>query len=495
MSYKEDFINQIAPYAQRYNKNTFASTTIAQACLESGYGQSDLAKKYNNFFGIKGGGVSLNTLEDDGAGNYYQVIDDFRVYKDMEASVKDHDELFTSTPGLTQIYSGVVAAQTPEDQCRALQGTYATDTKYASKLLNILNTYDLKRFDIEKGVRSMPEPMLVEHVIDYAQSLLGTTKYSQTHKNIVDMYNQVSPKPVGHTATYHDDWCDVFVTHLFDVTQGSHLIGRECGVQRHLVILKQKGIWLGRVKPQPGDIIIYDWQGYGAGWADHIGIVESYDGVNVHTIEGNTGNPPAVRRVTYPYNASYIVGYARPQYDTKDSVKKPNKGHYAVKADSDGRETGFAVGDKVKLRVDIKAKNPAFVEPAHAMTADDFEKEWTVDVLNTDGSVSIKSGDSTHNVWARDIVNLDDYVSEYDVAQQVLDGEWGNNPERAEKLHKAGYNAVSVQEKVNELVESQDDEEVIEPVEEQPVGGDRPELAPNEVCLDGVVYVINKKEE
>ena len=38
---------------------------------------------------------------------------------------------------------------------------------------------------------------------------------SAEHKKIVDAYNSVNPKPVGYTAKYSDDWCDVFVTTVF----------------------------------------------------------------------------------------------------------------------------------------------------------------------------------------------------------------------------------------------------------------------------------------
>ena len=157
----------------------------------------------------------------------------------------------------------------------------------------------------------------LNNVLSIAQSYLGVEMGSAKHKKIVDAYNSVNPKPVGYTVKYSDDWCDVFVTTVFQQAGLSSLIGRECGVQRHIGIMQQKGIWQGKVLPKAGDVITFDWDG--GGFADHIGIVESVkDGV-VTTIEGNSspytssGNTK-VNRKTYNWNASYIKGYARPNY-------------------------------------------------------------------------------------------------------------------------------------------------------------------------------------
>ncbi len=157
----------------------------------------------------------------------------------------------------------------------------------------------------------------LSNVLSIAQSYLGVEMGSAEHKKIVDAYNSVNPKPVGYTAKYSDDWCDVFVTTVFQQAGLSSLIGRECGVQRHIGIMQQKGIWQGKVLPKAGDVITFDWDG--GGFADHIGIVESVkDGV-VTTIEGNSSTYGSsartkVNRNTYNWNASYIKGYARPNY-------------------------------------------------------------------------------------------------------------------------------------------------------------------------------------
>ena len=158
----------------------------------------------------------------------------------------------------------------------------------------------------------------LNRVLDIARSYLGVETGSREHKKIVDAYNSVDPKPVGYTANYQDDWCDIFVTTVFQQAGLSDLIGRECGVQRHIGIMEKKGIWKGRTQPKVGDVVTFDWDG--GGWADHIGIVESVNNGVITTIEGNSSlyagstAKTKVNRKTYDWNSRYIKGYARPAY-------------------------------------------------------------------------------------------------------------------------------------------------------------------------------------
>ena len=158
----------------------------------------------------------------------------------------------------------------------------------------------------------------LKKVLDIARSYLGVETGSKEHKKIVDVYNSVNPKPVGYTAKYDDDWCDIFVTTVFQQAGLSHLIGRECGVQRHIGIMEKKGIWKGKSLPQQGDVVTFDWDG--GGWADHIGIVESVSNGVITTIEGNSSlsagstEKTRVNRKTYNWDSKYIKGYARPAY-------------------------------------------------------------------------------------------------------------------------------------------------------------------------------------
>ncbi|MGZ7236637.1 GBS Bsp-like repeat-containing protein, partial [Streptococcus pyogenes] len=68
-------------------------------------------------------------------------------------------------------------------------------------------------------------------------------------------------RPVGYLASYSDDWCDLFITTIFQRAGLSVLIGREVGVERHIQIFKTLGIWIedGNITPKQGDIITFNW--------------------------------------------------------------------------------------------------------------------------------------------------------------------------------------------------------------------------------------------
>ena len=92
----------------------------------------------------------------------------------------------------------------------------------------------------------------IQALLSKAQAYLGVQGGSSAHQALIDAYNAVDPLPVGYTVTYSDDWCDVFVTVMGDQAGIAHLIGRECGVPRHLIWCQEQGIWLGHVWPQVG---------------------------------------------------------------------------------------------------------------------------------------------------------------------------------------------------------------------------------------------------
>lgn len=132
-------------------KGLFPSVMIAQGILESGNGNSGLAKSYNNHFGIKAGVdwtgkvANLNTKE---------VIDGdvvpehafFRVYDSIEAGFKDRNAFLKKNPRYTK--AGVFSAKTPDEQIYSLaKAGYATDPDYARKLKSIIRANNLTRFD------------------------------------------------------------------------------------------------------------------------------------------------------------------------------------------------------------------------------------------------------------------------------------------------------------------------------------------------------------
>ncbi len=133
----------------------FPSVKMAQACLETGYGNHIF---HNNMFGIKAAGAQGPYWNGTAAvGNTTEVINGqsgnynlaFRVYTTVADSIRDHTYFLQNNARYAN--HGVFTADTPQAQCDALQAAgYATDPNYASTLKSIIKSYNLERLDQKK---------------------------------------------------------------------------------------------------------------------------------------------------------------------------------------------------------------------------------------------------------------------------------------------------------------------------------------------------------
>lgn len=159
----ETFIEYVGTLAKADMKKTgvLASVTIAQAILESSWGQSELSLKANNLFGMKST-LSGNKWDSEWDGKIYakrsneeyngvvtSVLSDFRAYDDPAKSIKDHsDYLCGAMNGSKLRYAGLKGET---DYKKAIQiikdGGYATDSKYVDKVIDIIEKYDLDVWD------------------------------------------------------------------------------------------------------------------------------------------------------------------------------------------------------------------------------------------------------------------------------------------------------------------------------------------------------------
>ena len=155
---KSEFIKIIAPYVVSAVDGTglFPSVAIAQACLETGFGSSTLGyPPVYNLFGIKapsraeeGSYVTVWTTEYYD-GNKVDIKDKFKKFDNYTEAFRYYAGLFTRSNWLSDHYRYVLSARTPQEACRALTGTYATDPNYKDKLLSIIDQYDLTEYDKE----------------------------------------------------------------------------------------------------------------------------------------------------------------------------------------------------------------------------------------------------------------------------------------------------------------------------------------------------------
>ena len=149
-AFQRAFIEQVAPGAiatqQKYGVP--ASVTIAQAIDESAWGQSILATHDHNLFGIKGTGPAGSDLlptQEFAGGQLVDTTAPFRIYHNMGQSIEAHGKLLARSDYFT---NAMANRHQPNAFAAALTGVYATDPGYGTKLIQLMQQYNLYRFDV-----------------------------------------------------------------------------------------------------------------------------------------------------------------------------------------------------------------------------------------------------------------------------------------------------------------------------------------------------------
>lgn len=151
----QDYIHKYKDIAIREMKRYHipASITLAQGLLESGAGRGTLARKSNNHFGIKCGGSwkGKTVRHDDDARN-----ECFRAYKHARESYEDHSKFLRNGSRYAFLFKLKITDY--KGWARGLKKAgYATDPRYANRLIDIIELYDLHRYDTKAGIKWMKE--------------------------------------------------------------------------------------------------------------------------------------------------------------------------------------------------------------------------------------------------------------------------------------------------------------------------------------------------
>ena len=156
------FINSASAPAQKAEQQTGvpASVTLAQAILESGWGEHHMGAA-NNYFGIKAqekngtvvfgtvatGFVDRITKEFDQNGHAFTVTAHFRAYKDMADSFIDHG-LFLTAPRYKPALDAYAKSKDANAYAQGLQKAgYATDPHYGDSLIGLMKGHNLYQFN------------------------------------------------------------------------------------------------------------------------------------------------------------------------------------------------------------------------------------------------------------------------------------------------------------------------------------------------------------
>lgn len=155
----QSFLNTIGPVAQQVAQENgiYASVMIAQAALESGWGNSALSTQGHNLFGVKWNGtgnyVTMPTQEYYG-GQWHTINAKFQSYNSYYDSLTGYAQLIKNNfPNSTR-----ANAATPQIAAANLKygvyGSYATDPNYANSLDRMISDYELTRYDVYTGTSS-----------------------------------------------------------------------------------------------------------------------------------------------------------------------------------------------------------------------------------------------------------------------------------------------------------------------------------------------------
>lgn len=159
---RTEYIETYAPFAvkEMLQSGVPASITLSQGILESSDGNSTLARKANNHFGIKCHGVW--------EGKKYHMDDDsegecFRVYASVFDSYRDHSEFLRTRERYASLFK--LERTDYKGWAQGLKDAgYATNPKYPALLIKIIEENELHRYDLMKEVpKGRPERIKEKH--------------------------------------------------------------------------------------------------------------------------------------------------------------------------------------------------------------------------------------------------------------------------------------------------------------------------------------------
>lgn len=453
---KQEFIQKIAEYVQKYAAQygvMVHSPIIAQAILESGWGESKLASVYHNYFGLKcgtkwkGKSVNLTTQEEYQPGTLTTIKDNFRVFDSMEEGVQGYFEFIQLTR-----YQNLKGITDPRKYLETIKADgFATSSTYVQNNMRLVEQYNLTQYDrkgdnmgkIEKAVQQM-EAWAKDASHGYDQIYRWGEKGDFDCSAAVIQACENAGIPVkSNGATYTGNMLSVFkkcgfkdVTNKVNRSTGAGLIRGDvllntshhtamyCGKGKEVeASINEKGTATGG---KPGDqtgreFLIRAYRNYP--WTHVLRYAEAGGNnagkktvaeVAKEVLSGVWGNGDARR--TALTNAGY-------DYDAvQAAVNKLVKGETVTPAKS--------VDEVAKEVINGKWGNGNDRKNRLIAAGYDYDKvQDKVNALLKKPKVDVTK-----------------------IAKEVIAGKWGNGKERRSRLTAAGYDYNTIQNRVNELV-------------------------------------------
>ena len=218
-----------------------ASITLAQAIVESGSGESNLAKQANNHFGIK--------CKTEWTGEKMYKDDDmknecFRVYENADSSFIDHSNFLKYRP----YYASLFELDPVDDTAWAYglkKAGYATEKDYANRLIKIINDFNLQQFSIsstastkktdeppvKNNSNEIPKSDVAITIVDYPaiatakkDTIIAVEKEEPTDTMIAIIEAQIVDTVVQKKSKYVDGIFTINHSKVFYAKEGTSLL-------------------------------------------------------------------------------------------------------------------------------------------------------------------------------------------------------------------------------------------------------------------------------
>ena len=194
------YLKIFGPIAQREMKDFKipASITLAQGLLESGFGEGRLALEGDNHFGIK-------CHQDWQGGRIYHDDDEkgecFRVYTDAGASYRDHSLFLSERSRYAFLFR--LGKRDYKAWAKGLKKAgYATDPKYPSKLIRLIERFDLAEYDqkdaqeIRTQKERVPQANESVYVVQPGDTLYAIARKLQIEVSVLKRKNNLKDNTI-----------------------------------------------------------------------------------------------------------------------------------------------------------------------------------------------------------------------------------------------------------------------------------------------------------
>lgn len=239
----DDYISKYKSISIRemYDYGIPASITLAQGILESGLGKSALAVNANNHFGIK--------CHNEWSGERMYHDDDalqecFRKYENAEESFIDHSQFLKNRARYSFLFE--LDRTDYKGWAKGLkEAGYATDPKYATRLVNLIEEHDLHQYDlmypdaITEKVKVQKDSVLnIKHIYAKEGDTYHTlSKLYHIPFGLIYLYNDVSRgdrQPAEGDIVYlqsKNNKCDGCPVYIVKEGDSMHSISQKFGVK------------------------------------------------------------------------------------------------------------------------------------------------------------------------------------------------------------------------------------------------------------------------